>query len=99
MVTHRKEENKLSQVLPSDLFGCFKWPFQGLSDLHLGYQKVTWKKLEESDWLESEVSSVSTGTSKSNLGFLVKISAPGASSKASKGPFWFVEGFGAFRRT
>ena len=33
------------QVLPSDLFGCFKWPFQGLSDLHLGDQKVTWKKL------------------------------------------------------
>ena len=33
------------QVLPSDLFGGFKWPFQGLSDLHLGYQKVTWKKL------------------------------------------------------
>ena len=33
------------QVLPSDLFGCFKWPFQGLSDLHLGYQMVTWKKL------------------------------------------------------
>ena len=23
------------QVLPSDLFGWFKWPFQGLSDLHL----------------------------------------------------------------
>ena len=22
-----------------------KWPFQRLSDLHLGYQKVTWKKL------------------------------------------------------
>ncbi len=33
------------QVLPSDLFGCFKWPFQGLSDLHLGDQKDTWKKL------------------------------------------------------
>ena len=33
------------QVLPSDLFGWFKWPFQGLSDLHLGDQKVTWKKL------------------------------------------------------
>ena len=28
----------MSQVLPSDLFVCFKWPFQGLSDLHLGYQ-------------------------------------------------------------
>ena len=37
---------KVSQVLPSDLFGCFKWPFQGLSDLHLGDQKDTWKKLE-----------------------------------------------------
>ena len=35
----------LYQVLPSDLFECFKWPFQGLSDLHLGDQKVTWKKL------------------------------------------------------
>ena len=35
----------IHQVLPSDLFGCFKWPFQGLSDLHLGAQKVTWKKL------------------------------------------------------
>ncbi len=34
------------QVIQSDLFGGFKWPFQGLSDLHLGYQKVTWKKLE-----------------------------------------------------
>ena len=33
------------QVLPSDPFLCFKWPFQGLSDLHLGYQKVNWKKL------------------------------------------------------
>ena len=33
------------QLLPSDPFGCFKWPFQGLSDLHLGDQKVTWKKL------------------------------------------------------
>ena len=37
---------KPCQVLPSDLFGWFKWPFQGLSDLHLGDQKVTWKKLE-----------------------------------------------------
>ena len=35
-----------NQLLPSDPFGCFKCPFQGLSDLHLGYQKVTWKKLE-----------------------------------------------------
>ena len=26
--------------------GCSKCPFQGLSDLHLAYQKVTWKKLE-----------------------------------------------------
>ena len=33
------------QVVPSDLFGWFKRPFQGLSDLHLGDQKVTWKKL------------------------------------------------------
>ena len=28
-----------------DLFGVFKWTFQGLSDLHLGDQEVTWKKL------------------------------------------------------
>ena len=27
-------------------WGVLKWPFQGLSDLHLAYQKVTWKKLE-----------------------------------------------------
>ena len=26
-------------------YGWFKWPFQGLSHLHLGDQKVTWKKL------------------------------------------------------
>ena len=39
------DKQKVPQVLPSDLFGCFKWPFQGLSDLHLGDQKVTWKKL------------------------------------------------------
>ncbi len=36
---------KMYQVLPSGLFGGFKWPFQGLSDVHLGDQKVTWKKL------------------------------------------------------
>ena len=35
----------LSQVLPSDLFMGFKWPFQGLIDLYLGDQRVTWKKL------------------------------------------------------
>ena len=35
-----------TQVLPSDLFGGFKWPLQRLSDLHLGNQKVTWKKLD-----------------------------------------------------
>ena len=29
----------------SDLFGCFKQPFQGLSGLHLDDKKVTWKKL------------------------------------------------------
>ncbi len=34
-----------SQVLPSDPFEGFRWPFQGLSDLQLGDQKVTWKKL------------------------------------------------------
>ena len=42
---HIMKKNNI-QVLPSDLFGCFKWPFQGLSDLHLGDQKVTWKKLD-----------------------------------------------------
>ena len=40
-----------TQVLRSGLFviflGRFKWPFQGLSDLHLGDQKVTWKKLDQ----------------------------------------------------
>ena len=35
----------MCQLLPSDLFGDFKWPVQGLSDLHLGYQKVTGKNL------------------------------------------------------
>ena len=39
------KRNHPVQVIQSDLFGDFKWPFQGLSDLHLGYQKVTWKKL------------------------------------------------------
>ena len=38
-------KKRLVQVLPSDLFGGSKWPFQGLSDLHLGDQKVTWKKM------------------------------------------------------
>ena len=33
------------QVLQSDLDWTHKWPFQGLSDLHLGNQKVTLKKL------------------------------------------------------
>ena len=33
-----------------DLFGCFEWAFQGLSDLHLGDQKVTWKKLVDVDY-------------------------------------------------
>ncbi len=46
----RWEEKKIGtmiryQLLPSDLFGDFKWPVQGLSDLHLGYQKVTGKNL------------------------------------------------------
>ena len=41
------ETNYTLQVLPSDLLGCFPWPFQGLSDLHLGDQKVTWKKLAQ----------------------------------------------------
>ena len=34
-----------SRFFPVTLFGWFKRPFQGLSDLHLGHQKVTWKKL------------------------------------------------------
>ncbi len=33
------------QVLQSDLVWTHKWPFWGLSDLHLGNQKVTLKKL------------------------------------------------------
>ena len=33
------------QVLPSGLFVGFKWPFQELSDLYLGDQKATRKKL------------------------------------------------------
>ena len=33
------------QVLQSDLGWTHKWPFQGLSDLHFGNQKVTLKKL------------------------------------------------------
>jgi len=39
------ENIHIHQHLPSDLFGGFKWPFQGVSDLHLGDQRVTWKKL------------------------------------------------------
>ena len=47
----------MDRVLPSDLFGGFKWPFQGLiwlSALHLGDQKVTWKKLGEKKNMFSE---------------------------------------------
>ena len=43
----------MCQVLPSDPFflgGGVKWPFQGLSDLHLGHQKG---HLEEADGLKS----------------------------------------------
>ena len=36
-----------NQVLQSDLVWTHKWPFQSLSDLHLGDQKVTLKKLED----------------------------------------------------
>ncbi len=35
----------LYQVLQSDLVWTRKWPFQGLSDLQFGSQKVTLKKL------------------------------------------------------
>ena len=35
-----------TQVLQSDLVWTHKWPFQGLSDLQLGNQKVTLKKLD-----------------------------------------------------
>ena len=31
-------EHNISEVIQSDLFGMVKWPFQGLSDLHLGDQ-------------------------------------------------------------
>ena len=44
------KRRNIYQVLPSDLFGCFKWPFQGVvGDLHLGDQKVTWKKLVDTN--------------------------------------------------
>ena len=47
-VLRKKQKKHIPhQGLPSDLFGCFRWPFQGLSDLHLGDQKVTWKKLAD----------------------------------------------------
>ena len=37
----------LTRFFRSWPFGvCYSWPFQGLSDLHLGDQRVTWKKLE-----------------------------------------------------
>jgi len=39
------KENGFPGSSRRDLFGCVKWPFQGLSDLHLGDQKVTGKKL------------------------------------------------------
>ena len=42
----------ICQPLPSDPFGDFKWPFQGLSDLQLGYQKVTGKNLVYFTYLE-----------------------------------------------
>ncbi len=36
----------ITRFFPVTLFKDFKWPFQGWKrDLHLGYQKVTWKKL------------------------------------------------------
>ena len=35
----------MHQVLQSDLVWTHKWPFRGLSDLHLWNQKVTLKKL------------------------------------------------------
>ena len=33
----------MDRVLPSDPFGCLSDFFHGLSDLHLGDQKVTWR--------------------------------------------------------
>ena len=48
-------EKKACQVLPSDRFGCFKRSLQGLSDLHLGDQKVTWKKPVEKSYLPENV--------------------------------------------
>ena len=54
---------KMHQLLQSDLVWTHKWPFQGLSDLHLGNQKVTLKKLvykkereRESEWVSGWVS-------------------------------------------
>ena len=38
-VANRWLAKKDYQVLPSDLFRCFKWSFQGISDLHFGRSK------------------------------------------------------------
>ena len=49
---HPSGKKALHQVLASGRFGWFKWPFQGLSDLHLADQKVTWKKLAQNVYFE-----------------------------------------------
>ena len=38
----------MNLVIQSDLFGMVKWPFQRLSDLQLGDEKVTLNHLEDS---------------------------------------------------
>ena len=42
---HSNNRFRRDQVVQSDLVWTHKWPFQGLSDLHWGNQKVTLKKL------------------------------------------------------
>ena len=38
------------QVLQSDFFWTYKWPFEGLSDLHLGNPKVTLNPIGRYTW-------------------------------------------------
>ncbi len=45
-LTHPPTQKSL-HALPSDVFVCFKRPFQGRIEFHLGDQKFTWKKLAE----------------------------------------------------
>ncbi len=42
----KNTKKKPSRFFRVTLLGGFKWPFQGLNDLYLGDQRVTWKKLD-----------------------------------------------------